>query len=138
MLDLDAIFGPKEQTAGDVLNVQPVPEVPNVPEASDRPDGPPWDEARADAVLAAALAVLDGPLARLAQTEPRREVLGDYRAIVLDYHQNRDDMLWEAVARLELLLARWVAADRDAAANNPPAAAVGGKSVQRRRSKRRL
>jgi hypothetical protein len=93
VIDLDAIFGPEKPAAGSVPSVQP--------------DAAAWDEARADAVRADALGRLDGVLTRRATTEARRTVLGHYRGLVLGYHARQDPMLWQVIAGLELLYARW-------------------------------
>jgi hypothetical protein len=108
-----------------------VPSVPTVP------DAPPWDEAEADGVLADALGLLDGALARVANTEPRRRVLGVYRDLIRGHHEKHDGMLWQAVTGLEMLAARWRSedAERDERKKQTEARALATKPGPRKRRK---
>jgi hypothetical protein len=69
----------------------------------------PWDQARADALLAAVNARLDRALAPggEADTPPRRNVAEVYRRVVANLHQSRDPLLWQAPQAVGMLLARW-------------------------------
>jgi site-specific DNA-methyltransferase (cytosine-N4-specific) len=71
------------------------------------PAAPPWDQARADAVLADVHARCNRALSGEANTQARRNVIETCRAVAVGHHAARDPVLWDELASLESLIAGW-------------------------------
>jgi hypothetical protein len=69
-----------------------------------------WDQACADAALAACIARLERGLREHAKAPTRRNVIELTRRIVTRHHAERDPVLWTDLDALEAMLARWRAA----------------------------
>jgi hypothetical protein len=68
-----------------------------------------WDQAKADAVLAEALALVDAAAAGAADV--RRRVLEVTRGVLRRWHGRRDPLLWGATDVVKRMLGRWRVAD---------------------------
>jgi DNA adenine methylase len=72
------------------------------------PAVPPWDQARADAVLADVHARCNRALTTgEANTAARRNVVEVCREVAVNHHRDRDPLLWDELESLEELFTRW-------------------------------
>jgi hypothetical protein len=68
----------------------------------------PWDQARADTLLASIHARCNRALASSeANTAARRNVVEVCREVAALHHRNRDPLLWDELESLDTLIARW-------------------------------
>ncbi len=108
-----ARFGPRSLIQPGPPTIDPSPTDSIAPEAVEVSSTPPVDnDPRLDAELARILALLDSPTAHaLAHTQARKRVLGHYADAARSRHITYDSMLFEYVAGVEALFARWREAD---------------------------
>jgi hypothetical protein len=72
------------------------------------PAAPPWDQAHADAVLAAVYARCNRALTTgEANTVARRNVIDVCRQVAVGHHRDRDPSFWDELESLDALISRW-------------------------------